>query len=164
MRRILVVLSCAVVASWALSAGCSGSGKGKGGDTKPTDPTTANKPPSHELDKLMRTRMNVHYSQLVFLVFHAEAPDFAKISEETAQLREAVSAVLALQAPPQAASDQARQVYVDYNETLRRDSEKFVAATARKDFPAMSTALTKMGETCSACHHFFRIQIKDAAE
>jgi hypothetical protein len=162
MRRILGVLSCAVIASLALSAGCSGSGKGKGGDTKPTDPTT--KPLSHELDKLMRTRMNVHYSQLVFLVFHAESPDFAKISEETAQLREAVSSVLALQAPPQAVSDQARQVYVDYNETLRRDSEKFVAATARKEFPAMQATLTKMGETCSACHHFFRVQIKDAAE
>jgi len=147
-----------------LSTGCSGS-KSNGSGTKPNDPAAQQQQPqSRELDLLMRTRMNVHYSQLVFLVFHAETPDFAKISEETAQLNEAVAAVLRLQPPKQAQSEQARQIYIDYNQTLRRDAEKFVAASSRKDFPAMSAALTKIGETCSACHHFFRIEIKDAAE
>jgi cytochrome c556 len=163
--RLALVSSCAVVAALALSSGCSGSSSSSGSGPKPADPAQPQaKPTSHELDLLMRTRMNVHYSQLVYLVFHAETPDFAKISEETSHLSEAIQAVLNLQAPPQAQSEQARQIYRDYNETLRRDGEKFVAATARKDFPAMSSSLSKIGETCSACHHFFRIEIKDAAE
>ena len=163
--RLALVSSYAVVAALALSFACSGSSSSSGSGTGPKPADPAKPPPtSHDLDLLMRTRMNVHYSQLVYLVFHAEAPDFAKISEETTHLSEAISAVLRLQAPPQAQSEQARQIYLDYNETLKRDGEKFVAATARKDFPAMSASLTKIGETCSACHHFFRIEIKEAAE
>jgi hypothetical protein len=156
-----------VVASFALAAGCSG---GKTSPKQPEQPTNPDqqKPTtaaSRELDKLMRTRMNVSYSQLVYLVFHAEGgPDFDAISEESAKLSEAVVGVLKLEPPPLVQSDQARQVYVDYNNTLRKDNEKFVAATSRKDINAMSASLTKMGETCSACHHFFRVNIKDAAE
>jgi hypothetical protein len=147
-----------VVASSSLSAGCSGSG----GGTKPTD-TTAKQPKSGELDKLMRTRMNKSYSQLVFLVFHSEGdPEFAAISEEGSRLSEAISSVLSLPMPPVVQSEQARSVYVDYNETLRRDNEKFAAATSRQDLAEMRTSLTKIGDTCSACHHFFRVEIKEA--
>jgi cytochrome c556 len=155
MRRTLAV-SCTVLASLALLAGCSGSGAGSGSGAKPTGPTTTAK--SGELDKLMRTKMNASYSQLVFLVFHAEEPDFDAIATEGAKLSDAIAGVLQLQVPPVAQSDQARQVYVDYNETLRRDNEKFVAASADRDLTAMSTSLTKIGETCSACHHFFRVE------
>jgi hypothetical protein len=162
MRRAPGVFSCAVVASLALSTGCSGP---KSGATSPTNTAAPAPAKSGELDKLMRTRMNVSYSQLVYLVFHAEGgPNFDAIAEESSRLSEAVDRVLKLQAPPLVQSDQARSVYVDYNNTLRRDNERFVAATARKDLPAMGTSLTKIGETCSACHHFFRIDIKDAAE
>jgi len=109
--------------------------------------------------------MNASYSQLVFLVFHAEGEhDFTKIEEETAKLSDAITTVLQLQVPAVAQSEQARGIYVDYNNTLKRDNEKFVAATASKDIAAMSTSLTKIGETCSACHHFFRVKIPDAAE
>ena len=144
----------------ALSAGCSGSGKSTTStSTGPAQPT------SGELDKLMRTRMNASYSQLVFLVFHAEGEhDFAKISDESARLSDAIAGVLKLQVPPLVQSDQSRAVYIDYNETLRRDNEKFVEATAQRDITAMSASLSKIGETCSACHHFFRVEIKDAAE
>ena len=160
MWRNLGVLSCAVVALLALSTGCPGS-KTSG----PTGGGTTAQPKSGELDRLMRTRMNASYSQLVFLVFHADGEhDFMKISEEGAKLSEAIATVLKLQIPPVAQSEQARGIYVDYNETLRRDNERFVAATAAKDISAMSTSLTKIGETCSACHHFFRVEIKDAAE
>jgi hypothetical protein len=167
MRHSLRALSCAVVASLALLAGCSGSGK----TAKPADNTTPDQPKSgstassRELDKLMRTRMNVAYSQLVYLVFHSDnGPDYAAIAEEASKLTEAVGRVLALPAPPLVQSEQAHQVYVDYNNTLRRDNEKFGEAIARKDIGAMSAALSKMGDTCSACHHFFRVNIKDAAE
>ncbi len=102
--------------------------------------------------------MNAAYSQLVFLVFHSEEPDFAAISVEGAKLSDAISGVLQLQVPSVAQSDQARQVYVDYNETLKRDNDKFVAATAERNLTTMATSLTKIGETCSACHHFFRVE------
>jgi cytochrome c556 len=149
----------AVLLTFATS--CSGSsGKTNTNGTGPTAGSGA-PPKSGELDKLMRTRMNVSYSQLVYLVFHAEGgPDFDAISTESAKLSEAVNSVLSLQPPPIVQSDQARSVYVDYNETLRRDNEKFVAATASRNIESMSTSLTKIGETCSACHHFFRIEIK----
>ncbi len=138
--------------------GCSGSGAG----TQTSGPTAA-PPKSGELDKLMRTRMNKSYSQLVFLVFHSEGePDFQAITEEGGRLSEAISSVLSLPMPPVVQSEQARSVYVDYNETLRRDNERFAAATARQDLTEMGTSLTKIGETCSACHHFFRVEIKDA--
>lgn len=106
--------------------------------------------------------MNVSYSQLVFLVFHAEGgPDFAAISEESSKLSEAIDRVLKLHFPPQAKSDEARSVYRDYNEKLRRDNERFVTATSQKDLDTMRVSLEKVGETCSACHHFFRIEIKE---
>jgi cytochrome c556 len=158
MRRTLLASSCAAIASLALLAGCSGSSSSA---KKGTGPDQSN----GELDKLMRTRMNTSYSQLVFLVFHAEGdPDFKAISEESARLSEAVVGVLKLEVPPIAQSDQARQVYVDYNEMLRKDNDRFVEATGRRDMTAMSAALTKVGDTCSACHKFFRVKIPDQAE
>jgi hypothetical protein len=143
-----------VLTSLALLTGCSGSSSGSG--AKPTGPAPTAK--SGELDKLMRTKMNAAYSQLVFLVFHADEPNYEAISMEGAKLSDAISGVLQLQVPPVAQSEQARQVYVDYNETLRRDNEKFVAATVERNLATMSTSLTKIGETCSACHHFFRVE------
>jgi cytochrome c556 len=160
MRRTLLASSCAAVAALALSTGCPGSSS-----TSSAKKGTGPAQPKGELDKLMRTRMNTSYSQLVFLVFHAEGePNFTAISEESARLSEAVQGVLKLQVPPVAQSEQARQVYVDYNEMLRKDNDRFVEATGRKDMTAMSAALTKVGETCSACHNFFRVKIPDQAE
>jgi hypothetical protein len=155
MRRTPAVLSCAVLASLVL-AGCPGS---------KTNNTPTNQPKSGELDKLMRTRMNAAYSQLVFLVFHAEGdPNFSAISEESGRLSDAISSVLKLQLPPMVSSDQARQIYVDYNDALKRDNDKFVEATSRQDLESMSVSLKKIGNTCSACHNFFRVKLKDQAE
>lgn len=163
MRRFHEVLSCALF-GLALSSGCSG-GSGAAGptNTDPTTPTTTVQPKeATELDKLMRTRMNTHYSKLVYLVFHAEdGPDFQAISDESVNMTAAIQSVLDLPPPPVVQSDQAKQVYVDYNHTLKQQNDKFVAATARKDIAAMSSTLTKVGDTCSSCHHFFRIDIKE---
>lgn len=163
MSRTHELLACAAVGWLALSSGCSGGAGGgtSNGTTTPTQPVESK--PATELDRLMRTRMNTHYSKLVYLVFHAEGgPDFDAITGESAQMTEAVQRVLELPPPPIVQSEQARQVYVDYNTTLQRDNERFVAATTRKDIGAMSTTLTKIGDTCSACHHFFRVEIKDS--
>ena len=163
MRRIHEVLSCALF-GLALSSGCSG-GSGATGpkNPDPTGPTTSVQPKeATELDKLMRTRMNTHYSKLIYLVFHAEdGPDFQAISDESVHMTTAIQSVLDLPPPTVVQSDQAKQVYVDYNHTLKQQNDRFVAATSRKDIGAMQTSLTKVGDTCSACHHFFRIDIKE---
>ena len=152
------------MAGWlALSSACSGGGAGTGttGTTTPT--TTAEPKEATELDKLMRTRMNTHYSKLVYLVFHAEGgPDFGAITQESVQMTEAIQRVLDLPPPTVAQSEQGKQVYVDYNQKLKRDNDRFVAATESKDIGTMSTTLTKIGDTCSACHHFFRVDVKEA--
>lgn len=160
MRRTSGVSSSALVAALAIAAGCSGAKANETTTTTTTTNGTSSEPAKGgELDKLMRTRMNVSYSQLVYLVFHAEGgPNFDAISEESARLSEAIDRVLKLTFPPQAKSEEARSVYRDYNETLRKDNERFVAATSRRDIATMSSSLQKIGETCSACHHFFRIE------
>jgi hypothetical protein len=163
MGRTFEVSSCAVIACLAL-AGCPGGKSGTGTNTQPTGPN-GQPAKSGELDKLMRTKMNKSYSQLVYLVFHSDGgPDFAAISQEGARLSDAIAGVLKLPMPPMVQSDQARSIYLDYNNTLWRDNEKFAEATSRQDLPTMSAALTKIGDTCSACHHFFRVKIKDQAE
>lgn len=137
---------------------------GAPGTAKPTTTSqTAAPQKSPELGRLMRTKMNAAYSQLVFLVFHAEGePDYAKIDEHTGQLREAVENVMSLTPPPVVQSEEARSVYMTYNETLRRDSARFAQSVALKNRDDMGALLTKVGETCNACHHFFRIEIEDA--
>jgi hypothetical protein len=163
MRCAPELLSCAAVAVLAL-AGCPSSNGGTG-TTTPENPPPPQTSSSPELDKLMRTRMNVAYSQLVYMVFHAETgPDFPAISDQSAKMTEAIANVLSLPPPPVVQSEQARQVYRDYNIALKRDNERFIEATSRKDMAAMSATLTKIGDTCSACHKFFRVEIKDAAE
>src|SRR5690242_7671699 len=85
MQRSLGVLRCVVGAWLAVSAGCSGSGKSTPASAGSAQPT------SRELDKLMRTRMNAAYSQLIFLVFHAEGErDFPRISDESTRLSDAI--------------------------------------------------------------------------
>jgi cytochrome c556 len=139
----------------AVLTGCAGSGSS----------TTANAPTAEpqpsQLDKVMRTKMNASYSRLMYLVFHAEGdPDFASIAKEGAALSDAVRDVLSLPVPAVAQSEQGRAVYLDYNNALKRDNERLVEATAQKDIASISTSLTKIGETCSACHNFFRVEIE----
>ena len=163
MRRIPLLLSCGLL-GLALSGGCSGGASGTGtSNTANTTPTSTVQPKeATELDKLMRTRMNTHYSKLIYLVFHAEGdPDFQAITDESVHMTAAIQSVLDLPPPPLVQSEQAKQVYVDYNVTLNKANERFVAATASKNIGTMQSTLTKIGDTCSACHHFFRIDIKE---
>jgi cytochrome c556 len=141
-----------------VATGCGGTTKAS--DTQRTKTTSAKSP---DIEKLMRTKMNTSYSQLVFLVFHAEGDaDYTKINEHTANLQDTVEKVMALTPPPVVASKEAREVYMTYNETLKRDAARFAAAVAQKDPDSMQSVLTRVGDTCNACHHFFRIEIEDA--
>jgi hypothetical protein len=150
-----------------LAAGCPGSTA-----TKPTTTTTTSgeasaspdgtAKPKSGLDKLMRTRMNKAYTQLVFYVLDSTADvDFAKIQAETEDLKGAVGTVLSLPTPAMAQSEEARSVYRTYNETLQRDTNRFAEAVGAKDRPQMEGLLSKIGKTCNDCHRFFRVDVKD---
>jgi cytochrome c556 len=123
--------------------------------------TTAQSP----LDKLMRDRMNKVFSQLIFQVFHADGdPDFGALTQQASELRGTVDTVRHLPTPAVISSDEAREVFYTYNDTLQRDSDKFSTAVDKHDIDGMRSLLTKIGQTCNQCHHFFRLKIDDAPE
>ena len=158
----------------ALAVGCSGSGTQAG--TSPTTPSGNGSNPiagatpastqakgNHGLDKLMRTRMNKSYTQLVFFILDSAIDvDMAKIETETAELQSAVGAVRSLPLPGMVQSEEAKEVYVTYNDVLQRDADKFAVAVKAGDRPQMETMLTKIGKTCNDCHRFFRVDVTDA--
>ena len=158
----------------AMAASCSGpSGSSSPTTTAPTTSGGANpaatatpataKGNNHGLDRLMRTRMNKAYTQLVFYVLDSSIDvDMAKIETEATELASAVEAVRALPMPSMVQSAEGREVYVTYNDVLQRDSDKFAAAVKAVDRPQMEAMLTKIGKTCNDCHRFFRIEVKDA--
>jgi cytochrome c556 len=118
-----------------------------------------------ELDKLMRERMNKVFSTLIFQVFHAEGDlDFASADQHAAELQEVVVTVRNLPMPPMVTSDEAKQVFFTYNDELKHQAEKFVEAVGHRDRANMEALLTNIGQTCNQCHHFFRLDIKDAPE
>jgi cytochrome c556 len=118
-----------------------------------------------ELDKLMREKMNKVFSSLIFQVFHAEGEmDFASVNQQAGDLQQVVTSVRNLQLPPMVTSDEARQVFLTYNDSLQHQADKFAEAVGRRDRANMEALLTNIGQTCNQCHHFFRLDIKDAPE
>jgi cytochrome c556 len=107
--------------------------------------------------------MNKSYTQLVAFVLDSTTDvDFDKIEKESTELASAVKAVRSLPLPSMAQSEEARSVYTTYNDVLQRDTDKFVDAVTAKDRPQMEALLAKVGKTCTSCHKFFRVEVKDA--
>lgn len=134
--------------------------------------STSEKPPASptdkkqsELDKLMRERMNKVFSSLIFQVFHAEGDlDFAAVNQGAGDLQQVVTTVRHLEMPAVVTSDEAKQVFFTYNDSLQHQADKFAEAVGRHDRANMEALLTNIGQTCNQCHHFFRLDIKDAPE
>jgi cytochrome c556 len=144
-----------------VSLGIATTACSSGASSKP-DTTATPRKKGGELDKVMRTRMNKAYSSLVFQILHSTTEyDYARITADGAELRQAVQRVLDLPPPPVAESEEARSVYLTYNQTLQRNADKFSEAIAQKNRPEMETLLTKIGKTCNDCHKFFRIEIEN---
>jgi cytochrome c556 len=118
-----------------------------------------------ELDKLMRERMNKVFSSLIFQVFHAEGDvDFAVVKQQALDLQQVVVSVRSLEVPAVVTSDEAKQVFFTYNDSLQRQTDKLVDAVGRHDRANTEGLLTNIGQTCNQCHHFFRLDVKDAPE
>lgn len=121
---------------------------------------------SPELNEIMKNEVNQPFSALMFLVFHAAETsddgelDYAKIGVPVETLRVGVSKVRSMLNPP-VLTQEAREVFLTYVDSLVRDSESLSQAHAAKDRPGMETLLKKITHTCNNCHHFFRLKVVD---
>jgi hypothetical protein len=162
MTRALILACSLFACGGSPSTSTTPAAPAQGGGPSATPAAMTQPKPKGELDKLMRTRMNKAYTQLVFYVLDSASDvDFAKIEHETQELLSAVGAVRGLPTPSMVQSAEALEVYKTYNDVLQRDADKFNAAVKTKERPQMEGALTKIGKTCNDCHRFFRVEVKD---
>jgi hypothetical protein len=126
-------------------------------------PARAAVAPVSPLHEIMAAEVNDAYSALSFLVFHAEGgPDFPAITARSEVLRGGFAKVRALPAlPPQ--SDAAREVFFTYIDSIAGDADRFRQAIGARDHAQMAATLARIGRACNHCHHFFRLDIQDAA-
>jgi hypothetical protein len=119
---------------------------------------------NEELNNIMKTEVNEPFSALQFLVFHANEADpgvtdldYAKIGVPVATLREGLFKVRSIVDPPVRTAE-ARAVFFTYVTSMVRDSEQLSEAVAGRDRARTEKLIAKIGETCSNCHHFFRLK------
>lgn len=115
---------------------------------------------SPELNDIMKNEVNQPFSALTFLVFHSEPGsdlDFAKITVPASSLRLGIAKVRAIVNPP-VQTNEAREVFFTYVDSLVRDSEVLVGAVGYHDRAKTEGALNRISETCNNCHHFFRLK------
>jgi len=113
---------------------------------------------SAELNEIMKIEVNEPFSALTFQVFHAEGElDFARISLPASSLRMGIARVRAIVNPP-VQTNEAREVFFTYVDSLVRDSESLVSAIGSRDRAKTEAALNRISDTCNNCHHFFRLR------
>jgi hypothetical protein len=113
---------------------------------------------SPELNEIMKNEVNEPFSALTFQVFHSEGElDFARISLPASSLRLGIAKVRAIVNPP-VQTDEAREVFFTYVDSLVRDSESLVTAASFRDRAKTEAALNRISDTCNNCHHFFRLR------
>lgn len=119
---------------------------------------------SPELNEIMKNEVNQPFSALMFLIFHAGEtspdgePDYAKIETPASTLRAGITKVRAIVNPP-VQTEEAKEVFLTYVDSMVRDSESLYQAVAVRDRPRMETLLKKITTTCNDCHHFFRLKV-----
>jgi len=142
---------------------------GCGGASPPSTTMAPTLLHSAVLNEIMKTEVNQPFSALTFLVFHAADVnpgssdlEYAKISIPAATLREGIFKVRAIADPP-VLTTEARAVFFTFVESMARDSDQLSTAVASRDRGRTEKLLTKISETCSNCHHFFRLkEIQDS--
>lgn len=123
-------------------------------------------PRSPELNKLMNEQVNPTFSKLTFLAFHADTlddPDAAQAQLVAAADRlSAATERLSTWPEPPVQSDEGREVFQAYSNSMKQYTGNLVTAARGGDPSATTRALEKIAETCNNCHHFFRLHIKDS--
>ncbi len=132
--------------------------------------TPASSPPNGKLKalhKLMKFEINPTFSKLTFLVFHGheldEEPDAvqAEMRRSASVLQAAVQRLREWKQPP-TESQQGREVFYTYANSVDRATVRLVAAIERSDLPSAEGDLQAIASACNSCHHFFRLKIKDS--
>jgi cytochrome c556 len=119
---------------------------------------------SSELNRIMKNEVNKPFSKLTFFVFHSDGDfDFSEIAKTTAEFRAGIADARNVPDLP-VDSDEGREVFTTFLESLDRDASKLSDAVAKHDGGGMQAMLGKLSRTCNNCHHFFRLDIEDSPE
>ncbi len=127
-------------------------------------------PPSNKvtaLGLLMKTQVNPTFTRLIVLVFHSEdlEADAETIQTELQQagaVLQGVVARLRVWDEPPTKSQEGREVFYTYANSVGAASARLAAAIERNDNPAAARELQQIANTCNNCHHFFRLRLKDS--
>ena len=158
------MLRIATLVVWlSLGLACSGA---QGTEPQGTAATAKAKDYLHSkvLNEIMKNEVNKPFSKLAFFVFHSNGEyDFAEIARATASFHAGVRKIRAFPDPP-VQSQQGREVFATFLETLDRDCTRLSQAIAQQDPEQMQSLLGRVSRTCNDCHHFFRLDIEDSPE
>jgi cytochrome c556 len=112
-----------------------------------------------ELGLFMKTRVNPSFSKISFLLFHEEDSDTdvdpAALPASANELASAAER-LSKWANLPGESEQSKQVFDEYAESLKTDAVKLVEALRGKQLDNARKTFESLHRKCDACHHFFR--------
>jgi cytochrome c556 len=112
-----------------------------------------------ELGLFMKTRVNPSFSKISFLLFHDEDSDTeVDPAALPASVNELASAAERLSKWPNlpGESEQSKQVFDEYAESLKTDAVKLVESLRGKQLDNARKIFESLHRKCDACHHFFR--------
>lgn len=149
-RRESLLRQISIVVLVGLSS-CSGSAPG------PRVGRDASK--NTELGLFMKTRVNPSFSKISFLLFHDEDSDTeidpAALPASAAELASAAERLSKWTNLP-GESEQSKQVFDEYAESLKTDAVKLVESLRGKQLDNARKTFESLHRKCDACHHFFR--------
>lgn len=112
-----------------------------------------------ELGLFMKTRVNPSFSKISFLLFHDEDSDVeidpAALPASANELASAAERLSKWSSLP-GESDQSKQVFDEYAESLKTDAVKLVESLRGKQLDNSRKIFESLHRKCDACHHFFR--------
>lgn len=120
-----------------------------------------------ELGLLMKNDINPAFSRLSFLMFHGgdmetdPAALKAELERHAGSLRQSIARLRSWGSVP-AQTEEGRQVFFTFAESVDRSTEKLVAAIGAGEQTTAAAQVEQIADTCNNCHHFFRLKIEDS--
>jgi cytochrome c556 len=112
-----------------------------------------------ELGLFMKTRVNPSFSKISFLLFHDEDSDTeidpTALPASAAELASAAERLGKWTNLP-GESEQSKQVFDEYADSLKTDAVKLVESLRGKQLDNARKIFESLHRKCDACHHFFR--------
>jgi cytochrome c556 len=115
----------------------------------------------------MKNEVNPTFSRLIVLAFHSDTLDMdaaavkAALKREASVLQGAIARVREWDEPP-TQSQEGREVFYTYANSVHRATERLVAAIDADDSAGTVAELQQIANTCNNCHHFFRLRLRDS--